>query len=32
VLEGITLGEMVELVVKMFVDLATGAVLDEEAT
>jgi hypothetical protein len=30
VLEGVTLGEMVELVVKVAVDLAGGTVLDEE--
>jgi hypothetical protein len=29
VLEGVTLGEMVELVVEVLVDLAGGAVLDE---
>jgi hypothetical protein len=31
VLEGVTLGKMVELVVQMLVDLAAGAVLDEQA-
>jgi hypothetical protein len=30
VLEGVTLGEVVELVVEVLVDLAGGAVLDEE--
>jgi hypothetical protein len=30
VLEGVTLGEVVELVVEVLVDLAAGAVLDEE--
>lgn len=30
VLEGVTLGEEVELVVEVLVDLAGGAVLDEE--
>ena len=32
VLECIALAEMVEFVVKVFVDLARGTVLDEEAT
>lgn len=32
VLEGITLAQVVELVVKVLVDLASGTVLDEEAT
>jgi len=32
VLEGVTLGEMVELVVKVLVDLTAGAVLHEETT
>lgn len=32
VLEGVTLGEVVELVVQVLVDLAAGTVLDEEAT
>ena len=32
VLEGVTLGEEVELVVEVLVDLAGGAVLDEETT
>jgi hypothetical protein len=31
VLEGVTLGEVVELVVEVLVDLAAGAVLDEQA-
>ena len=31
VLEGVTLGEVVELVVQVLVDLARGAVLDEKA-
>lgn len=31
VLEGVTLGEVVELVVEVLVDLAAGTVLDEEA-
>lgn len=30
-LEGVTLGEVVELVVEVLVDLAAGTVLDEEA-
>jgi hypothetical protein len=30
VLEGVTLGEMVELVVEVLVDFASGTVLDEE--
>ena len=30
VLERVTLAQMVELVVEVFVDLATGAVLDEQ--
>jgi hypothetical protein len=30
VLEGVTLGEMVELVVEVLVDLSCGTVLDEE--
>jgi hypothetical protein len=30
VLEGVTLGEVVELVVEVLVDLAAGAVLDEQ--
>lgn len=30
VLEGVTLGEVVKLVVKVLVDLASGTVLDEE--
>lgn len=30
VLEGVTLGEMVQLVVEVLVDLAGGAVLDEK--
>jgi hypothetical protein len=29
VLEGVTLGEVIELVVKVLVDLSGGAVLDE---
>jgi hypothetical protein len=29
VLEGVTLGQVVQLVVKMLVDLAAGTVLDE---
>jgi hypothetical protein len=29
VLEGVTLGEVVQLVVEVLVDLASGAVLDE---
>ena len=32
VIEGVTLAQVVELVVKMFVDLAGGAVLDEQTT
>lgn len=32
VLEGVTLGEEVELVVEVLVDLAGGAVLDEKTT
>jgi hypothetical protein len=32
VLEGVTLGEMVKLVVEMLVDLASGTVLDKETT
>ena len=31
VLEGVTLAEVVELVVEVLVDLASGAVFDEEA-
>lgn len=32
VLEGVTLGQMVELMVEVLVDLAGGTVLDEETT
>ncbi len=32
VLEGVTLGEVVQLVVEVLVDLAGGTVLDEETT
>lgn len=32
VLEGVTLAQVVELVVKVLVDLAGGAVLDEQTT
>ena len=32
VLEGVTLAELVELVVEVFIDLASGSVLDEKAS
>jgi hypothetical protein len=32
VLEGVTLGEVVELVVKVLINLAAGTILDEKAT
>ena len=32
VLEGVTLAQVVELVVEVLVDLARGTILDEEAT
>lgn len=32
VLEGVTLAQVVELVVKVFVDLTAGAVLDQQTT